>query len=69
MKSRSTDDGWNYAMARNEAQRVKRGAKEESWTRIREDLKADVRGTRKLLYSLANGYRRKRQFINYAIKD
>ena len=56
MKSRSTADLRNYAMA----QRMKRGAKEESWRRILEDLKADFRGTRKLLYSLANVYRRKR---------
>ena len=69
MKSRSTEDRRNYVMARNEAQRMKRDAKEECWRRIGDDLKADFRGIRKLIYSLANGYRRKRQFVNYAIKD
>ena len=59
MKSRSAEDSRNYGIARNEAQKVKRGAKEKSWRKIGEDLKADFRGTRKLLYSLANGYRRK----------
>ena len=32
-------------------------------------MKSDFRGTRKLLYSLANGYRRKRQFVSHVIKD
>ena len=36
---------------------MNRRAKEESWMRIGEDLTSDFRGTRKLLYSLANGYR------------
>ena len=48
---------------------MKRGAKEESWRKIGEDLKSDFRGTRKLLYSLANGNRRKRQFVSHCIKD
>ena len=29
----------------------------------------DFRGTRRLLYSLANGCRKKRQFFRYAIND
>ena len=32
-------------------------------------MKSDSRGTKKLLYSLANGYRRKRQFVSHVIKD
>lgn len=48
---------------------MEREAKEDSWRRVGEDLKADFKGTRKLLYSLANGYRRKRQCASYAIKD
>ena len=69
MKSRSAEDRRNYESARNEVQKVKRGAKEESWRRIGEDLKTDFRGTRKLLYSLADGYRRKRHVVSHAIKD
>ena len=69
MKSRSAEDRRSCGIARSKAQRVKRGAKVESWRTIGEDLKSDFRGTRKLLYSLANGYRRKRQFVSYAIKD
>ena len=41
MKSRSFEDRLQYVQARNEAQRVKRKAKEDSWKRIGEDLKAD----------------------------
>ena len=69
MKSRSAEDRRSYEIARSEAQRVKKGAKEGSWRKIGEDLKSDFRGTRKLLYSLANSYRRKRQFFSHAIKD
>ena len=56
MKSRSAEDGRNYVIARNDGQKVKRGSKEESWRKIGEDLKAVFRRTRKLLYSLANGF-------------
>ena len=59
MESRSAEDRRSYEIARSEAQRVKGGAKEESWRKIGEDLKSDSRGTRKLLYSLGNGYRGK----------
>ena len=69
MKSRSAEDCRSYEFARSEAQRVKRGAKEESLRKIGEDLKSDFRGTGELLCSLANGYRRKRQFFSHAIKD
>ena len=69
MKSRSDEDRRSYEIARSEAQRAKRGAKEESWRKIGEDLKSYFRGTRELLCSLANGYRRKRQLVSHAIKD
>ena len=69
MKSRSVEDRQAYVQTRNEAQRVKRKSKEESWRKIGEDLKADFKGTKKLLYNLANNYRGKRQCISYAIKD
>ena len=69
MKSRSAEDRRSYEIARSAAQRVTRGAKEETCRKIGEDLKSDFGGTRKLLYSLANGYRRKRQFVSHVIKD
>ena len=69
MKSRSVEDRQAYVQTRNEVQRVKRKSKEESWRKIGEDLKADFKGTKKLLYNLANNYRGKRQCISYAIKD
>ena len=62
---RSAEDRKNYVMTRNEAQKVK----EENWSRIEEDLKVDFKGTKKLLYNLASGYRRKRQCVSYAVKD
>ena len=69
MKSRSAEDRRSYEIARSEAQRVKKGAKEESWGKIGENFKSDFRGTRKLPYSLANSYRRKREFVSHAIED
>ena len=69
MKSRSVEDRQAYVQTRNEVQRVKRKSKEESWRKTGEDLKADFKGTKKLLYNLANNYRGKRQCISYAIKD
>ena len=38
MKSRSAEDRRSYEIARSEAQRVKKGAKEESWGKLEKTL-------------------------------
>lgn len=69
MKTRREEDRLEYVLARNETQRIKRKAKEDSWKKIGEDLKEDLNGNKKLLYSLANNYRGKRTCPAYSIKD
>ena len=70
MKSRSVEDQQAYVQPRKEAQRVKRNQKRRVKKRKSgEDLKADFKGTKKLLYNLVNNYRRIRQCISYAIKE
>ena len=69
MKTRTVADRLEYVFARNEAERKKRKAKEDSWRKIGEDLEADLQGSRKLLYSLAKSYRGQKNCSSYAIKD
>ena len=69
MKSQRDNDRAEYIIARNEAERLKRRTKEDSWKKIGEDLKADLHGTRNLLYSLAYGYRGETNEGSYSVKD
>ena len=69
MKTRTAEDRMEYVIARNEAERVKKDAKESCWKQIGTDLENDLHGTRKLLYSLAKNYRGKNSEVTYAIKD
>ena len=69
MKTRNAEDRVNYVSARNEAERVKKEAKEACWRQIGTDLENDLHGTKKLLYSLAKSYRGKNSEVTYAIKD
>ena len=69
MKTRTAEDRLEYTMARNVAERVKKEAKEACWRQIGEDLENDLQGTKKLLYSLARGYRGGKGEGTYAIKD
>ena len=68
-KTRTQEDRLEYMVTRNEAQRVIRKAKEESWRKIGEDLEVDTSGTKKLRYSLAKNYREKKNPASYAVKD
>ena len=68
-KSQRDDDRAEYIIARNETERLKRRAKEDSWRKIGEDLEAHLHGTRKLLYSPAKGYRGKRNEGSYSVKE
>ena len=69
MKTRTAEDRMEYVIARNEAERVKKDAKDSCWKQIGEDLENDLHGTKKLLYSLAKSYRGKNSEVTYAIKD
>ena len=69
MRSRSVEDRLEYTIASNEAQRIKRKAKEESWKRSGEELEKDLQGTRKLVHCLAKKYRDNRGEISHAIKN
>lgn len=69
MRTRQVEDRNRYVEARNYAEAKKRSAKEESWQRIGRDLEQDMQGTRKLIYSLARGYRKGNAAPTYAIKN
>ena len=58
-----------YVIARREAEKVKRKAKEAIWTKLGEKLEADYGGGKKLLYSLAKGYRKGQQEQTHNVKD
>ena len=57
MKQRTPVAREAYVKAR-EADASKRSSKAESWNRLCEDLELDVNGTKKLIYQLANSYRK-----------
>ena len=69
MKTRLADDRENYNLARQEAERVKRIAKQESFEQIGNDLETDFDGAKKLIYHMAKNYRKESQPPSYAIKD
>jgi hypothetical protein len=47
-----------YVKLRNKCEDVKRNSKQQVWQMIGEDLRQDLEGTRKLLYSMAKNYRK-----------
>ena len=61
MKTRRAEDRENYHLARQEAERVKRIAKQESFEQIRNDLENDFDGAKKLIYHMAKNYRKESQ--------
>ena len=69
VRTRSVVDRLLYIEARNEAERVKKKAKQGCWNQMGIDLEEDLNGTKKLLYSLTKRYRRKKNEGAYAIKD
>ena len=69
MKSRNIIDRHIYVEKRNEAEQIKRRSKEEVYIKIGHDLENDVRGTRKLLYSLAKNYRKGNTDRSIVIND
>ena len=69
MKTRRSDDRQSYVAARNFAEHIKKVAKLESWKNIEEDLKKDMEGKKKLLFSLTKCYRGRYNELSYAVKD
>ena len=69
MKTRQLEDHRNYVEARKTAEHVKRRAKIDSWEKIGNDLKADMEGSKKLLYGLTRSYRGKNNEMTYAVKN
>ena len=58
-----------YAIARNEAERMKLAEKKRMWVQIGNDLEEDYKGTRNLLYSMAKNFRNKNNESSQAVKD
>ena len=69
LKERTEDSRRNYVTLRNATKRTKRKVVEETWKRIGRDLEEDYHGTRKLLYSMAKGYRKVNKEKSYSLKD
>ena len=68
MKTRQPEDRLSYEISRKNT-KAKKAAKQYMWAKIGSDLKDDLSGTKKLLYSMARSYRGKNKDISYAIKD
>ncbi len=54
MKERTPETRASYIAARNYSERIKRLSKKTSWNKVCQDLEADVRDTKKLIYNIAN---------------
>ena len=66
MKTHRDEDRLSYNLARQEVERVKRIAKQDSWEQIRNDLENYFDGTKKLIYQTARNYRKALQPPAYA---
>ena len=69
METRNINDSLNYEVARRYAERVKRRAKDNCWMKIGEDLVAGMRGTKKLVYSMAKSYHKGENGNIYTVLD
>ena len=58
MKPRTPVAREAYVKAKREAGACKQSCTAESWNRLCKYLKLDVNGTKKLIYQLANSYRK-----------
>ena len=57
LKNRTPENRAAYVKQRNHVNQVKKWARKGMWTRIGNDLQEDVRGTKKLLYSMSKAYK------------
>ena len=69
MKTRNINDRLDYEVARRNAEGVKRRAKDDCWRKIGGDLEADMRRTKKLVYSMAKSYRKGENGNIYTVLD
>ena len=58
MKVRNEENRREYVEARNLAERIKREAKRESWRIVGQNLAADYKEGKRLIYSIAKNYRK-----------
>ena len=68
MKERTPETRASYIAARNDSERIKRLSKKICWVNVCQDLEADVRDTKKLIYNIANSYRKGKTERPYSIK-
>ena len=70
MKERTPETRASYIAARNDRERIKRLSKKTSWNKVCQDLEADVRDTKQLIYmyNIANSYRKGKTERPYSIK-
>ena len=68
MKERTPETRASYIAARNDSERTKRLSRKTSWNKVCQDLEADVRDTKKLIYVIANSYRKWKTERPYRIK-
>ena len=68
MKESTPDTRASYIAARNDSERIKRLSKKTSWYKVCQDLEADVRDTKKLIYSIGISYRKGKPERPYNIK-
>ena len=59
MRERTPETRASYIAARNDSERIRRLSKKTSWNKVCQDLEADVRDTKKLIYNIVNSYRKK----------
>ena len=69
MKRRSPETRLEYVEKRNRAEELKRIAKEQSWERIGEQLRQDMRGTKKLIYNISRKFKKGEAAASHAVKD
>ena len=69
MKTRRSDDRQSYVAARNFAEHIEKVAKLDSWKNIGEDLKKDMEGAKKVLFSQTKSYRGRYNELSYVVKD
>ena len=68
LKERTPETRARYIAARNDSELIKRLSKKASWNKACQDLEEDVRDTKKLIYNIANSYRKGKTARPYSIK-
>ena len=71
MKERTPETRASYIAARNDtidSERINRLSKKTSWNKLCQDIEADVRDPKKLIYNIANSYRKGKTETWYSIK-